>query len=66
MSIHDATGQAALRLARDELARIERQIGTGSARDAAGRWSPARARDLNQLRHAQAVCNRRIVELQAA
>jgi hypothetical protein len=64
MSAPDVCTCGELRLARDELRRIERQIGTGSARTATGEWSSAKARRLNRLRHRQAVCNARISVLE--
>ena len=53
-------------LARAELARIERQIGSGSARNGAGRWSAVRARRLNRLRYREAVCKARALTLEEA
>jgi hypothetical protein len=53
-----------LRLPRVELHRIERELGTGSARTAAGKWSSAKARRLNRLRYRQAVCKARIIALE--
>jgi hypothetical protein len=64
MSVPAFCTRGELRLARDELRRIERQIGTGSARTATGEWSPAKARRLNRLRHRQAVCNARVTALE--
>jgi hypothetical protein len=66
MSVRQAARGNELRLARDKLARIERQIGTGSARTNEGRWSRARARSLNRLRHDQAACKARLALLEKA
>jgi hypothetical protein len=64
MSVPEASRRWELRLARQELSRIERQIGTGSARTATGEWSPAKAGRLNRLRYRQAVCNARVTALE--
>jgi hypothetical protein len=60
MTAQEAATRGELGLAREALARIERQIGTGSARNADGRWSAAQARCLNGLRYGQATYKARI------
>jgi hypothetical protein len=60
MTARQGAGRGALRLAREELARIEKQIGTGSARNANGQWSAAQARCLNRLRYLQATYRARV------
>ena len=64
MTAQQGAGRGALRLARAELARIEKQIGTGSARNANGRWSAAQARSLNRLRYLEATYRARICLLE--
>jgi hypothetical protein len=58
--------RGSIRLAREELGRIERQIGTGSARNATGGYSAERARHLNRLRYSEAVCRAHVLALEKA
>ena len=60
MTVQEAARRAELHFAREELARIERQIGSGSARNASGHWSAAQARCLNRLRYGQATYRVRV------
>ena len=64
MTVREAANRAELRLAREELARIERQIGTGSARNSDGEWSSAQARRLNRLRYGQTTYRARVGRLE--
>jgi len=66
MTAQEAARRGELRLAREELARIEHQIGTGSARNASGQWSVAQARCLNRLRYLQATYRARVGLLEKA
>jgi hypothetical protein len=66
MTVQEAIRRGELRLAREELDRIERQIGTGSARTATGEWSSAEARRLSRLRYREALSRARLITLQEA
>jgi hypothetical protein len=66
MTAQEAAKRGDLRLAREELARIEHQIGTGSARNAYGQWSAAQARRLNRLRYREATYRARVGVLEKA
>ena len=66
MTVQEAATRGKLRLAREELARLERQIGNGSARNASGQWSAAQARCLNRLRYSQATAKARVALLERA
>jgi len=64
MTVEQAERCGELHLAQQELAWIERLIGTGSARDATGQWSASEARRLNRLRHREAISRAHIDLLQ--
>jgi len=66
MMAQEATTRDELHLAELELAHIEQQIGTGSARDGSGLWSAAHASRLNALRYRQATCRARVSVLKKA